>query len=87
MEWFPDSPLDCVTPLGLADCIGYVWDTQQTEWVCRINETGEVFNFRNKEFRLAATVTNGHPDVSPFTELNEKTQRQVERYRQNGWLR
>lgn len=86
MEWFPGSPLDCITPLGPAQAIGYVWDTEQTEWCCRINRTGEVFNFTNKFFRLASTVTNGHPDVSPFEELNDKTRRQVERYRRNGWL-
>lgn len=86
MEWFPDSPIDCVTPLGKAQAIGYVWDTQQTEWVCVLNSTGEVFNFANSEFRIAASVTNGRPDVSAFTNINQKTKRQIERYRAMGWL-
>ena len=87
MHWFGVSDgFDCLTPLGPARCVAFVWDSDDPEWICRIDRTGEIFNFGNNEFRMSASVTNGYPDVSPFDNLNGKTFRQIERYKRSGWL-
>jgi hypothetical protein len=81
LDWF-----DVMTPLGAATCIGVVDEIENVEWVVFIKATGEPWFFRNPHVRRNHDVTSGLGPVSPFTEISKKLQRQIDRYRQNGWL-
>ncbi len=83
----PLSPFDVLTPLGPATCIGIVDETDEIEWVTFVKATGEPWFFRNPHVRLAVTVTSGRTAVSPFTDISPALQRQIDRYKTNGWLR
>lgn len=83
------TPLDqfpVLTPLGPAICIGVLADLDDVEWVTFIISTGEPWFWRNPHIRLRPNVTNGYGKASPFINLNEHVLKQIERYKQNGWL-
>jgi hypothetical protein len=75
-----------ITPLGPAVCFGLIDDTDAVEWITFIKSTGEPWFFRNQHIRFDNTATNGRPDVSAFTELGPKLERQIARYKKNRWL-
>lgn len=75
-----------LTPLGPAMAIGLLDDTDEVEWITYIKATGEPWFFRNPHVRFINTATDGRPDVSPFTDLGPKLERQVKRYKQKGWI-
>lgn len=77
---------EVVTPLGLGDCIGLVDDTANVEWIVVIKATGEPWFFRNPHVRFAPCVTDGRPAVSSFDNISRMLQRQIDRYKKNGWL-
>jgi hypothetical protein len=84
MTPLPHFPV--ITPLGPATCVGILDDQDDVEWVTWILATGEPWLWRNPHVRLRRNVTNGLLATSPFSGLNEPTLKQIERYKQNGWL-
>lgn len=82
----PLPEFDCITPLGPATCIGVHAETEDIVWATFIKATGEPWFWRNPEFRRVPCITSGRTGLSPFPEPSEKLAREIERYKQNGWL-
>jgi hypothetical protein len=83
---FEKMDFDCITPLGPARCKGMLVYEDVTEWLTDINTTREVWWWRNPDFRFSSMVTDGSREPSPFGKPNPKLQRQIDRYKKNGWL-
>lgn len=82
----PLDRFDVLTPLGPAICIGIVDDTDAVEWVTFIKSTGEPWFWKNPQIRIQFDVTSGYSLPSPFTDISDQLQRQIDRYKKNGWL-
>lgn len=74
-----------MTPLGPAECV-ILSPGDDDEWCCWIAATQEVWWFRNPFIRRRRNVSNGFYTSSPFSKINKPLQRQIERYKKNGWL-
>lgn len=83
---FTPMDFDCVTPLGPARCRGMWTEGDITEWLCDIDATREPWWFRNPDFRFGASVSDRGGKPSPFGEPTPQLERQIARYRENGWL-
>lgn len=85
---FYPMDFDCITPLGPARCKGMLVsiDSDITEWLTDIDSTREAWWWRNPDFRFGSTVTDGSGVPSPFGKPNSDLQKQIDRYKQNGWL-
>jgi hypothetical protein len=81
LEHFP-----VITPLGPATCIGIVSNLDDTEWVTFIESTQEPWFWRNPYIRRRRNVSNCYMTTSPFSNINEVLGKQIERYKNNGWL-
>lgn len=77
---------EVITPLGRAVCFGIVDQTDNVEWVTFLIATGEIWFWRNPHIRVAPFVTSGRPGVSAFRDISPALQRQIDRYKANGWL-
>ena len=84
MTPLPHFPV--MTPLGPAVCVGILADLDDPEWVTWILATGEPWFWRNPSIRLRRNVTNGLRASAPFDKINATVMKQIERYKQNGWL-
>lgn len=86
VSWYPYPGLPCITPLGPAMALGLDNDTANQEWVTVMDNTGENFNWGPEDIRFNASVSNRRREPSPFGRPNAKLQRQIDRYKANGWL-
>lgn len=82
----PLEPFDVLTPLGPAKCVGICDEGNTVEWVTFIKATGEPWFWRNPHVRMSWDATSGLGGPSPFTNLSEKIERHIKRYKDNGWL-
>jgi hypothetical protein len=80
------EPRYVFTPLGLAEAWAIFPNGDDPEWATFIVATGEPWFWKNEFIRLAPTTTNMRRGVSGFGRLNAATLREIERYRQNGFL-
>lgn len=80
-------PIHVITPLGPG--LAYIYEGEGRsgiEWLVFIKRTGEPWFFRNPHIRLADDLTENIGPSSQFTNLGLGLERQVKRYRENGWL-
>lgn len=83
-----NPPIHVLTPLGAGLAYIYEGDGRSgVEWLVFIKRTGEPWFFRNMHVRLADDTTESIGPASPFTSLGWLLEKQVERYRINGWLK
>lgn len=81
------EPFDVYTPLGIAQCVG-IWISEDPQWCCWIHSTGENWWFGNPHIRRRLTATHSpvRHGLSSYMKINKPLQRQIERYKKNGWL-
>ena len=81
-----DPPIYVLTPLGAG--LAYFMEDGRSgvEWLVFIKRTGEPWFFRNPHIRLMTDTTEGIGPISPFTEISPLIEKQIKRYRENGWL-
>jgi hypothetical protein len=83
---FYNMDFDCITPLGPARCKGMSIEGDITFWLTDINSTREPWWWLNEDFRFASTVSDRTREPSPFGKPSSKLAKQIQRYKENGWL-
>lgn len=81
-------PFDVLTPLGPAECIGIVWDSDRPEWLCFIHLTGEPWFLPNQLIRRYPWASYPERGSSKFEErhMNKRMRDAVQRYRDAGFI-